>query len=195
MTYIVFVIYLGVYTFNNPDPKNCFFIDGLDKTAPTKLAAVKLAADRDIPVKSGYPVDMAHIFRGWFIWGFLNQMYQISVIIVFTLIALICKSKMPHLSIIYTVFQSMSCLISLLWIAMGMFWRFSKAGTTASGGKLERAQGVSDFAWEEALEGAKITDGTQLQGGKFMHVFLMIIVGTVLLAVAIVAIYSIVIGV
>ena len=90
MTYIVFVIYLGLYAYDNPDPENCFYIDGLDKTTPTKLEAINLAIDRGIPIPTGYPVDMAHMFQSWFIWGFWDKMYQITIIAVFLPTAWFC---------------------------------------------------------------------------------------------------------
>ena len=36
--YVLFMSFLAVYGWKNPDPANCFFIDGLDAPALTKEA-------------------------------------------------------------------------------------------------------------------------------------------------------------
>lgn len=68
--YVIFVIYLGVYAYANPDPVHAFYVDGLETPGITKETAQQLAIDRGIEVRSGYPLDMAHLFRSWFMWGF-----------------------------------------------------------------------------------------------------------------------------
>ena len=70
LAYAVFVTYLGKFAFSSPDPKHCWYIDGLNTSAFSVMSAKEIALARNIPVKDGYPVDMAHIFRAWFKWGF-----------------------------------------------------------------------------------------------------------------------------
>ena len=41
------------------------------------------------------------------------------------------------------------CSNSLVWLAFGAIWRFSKAGSVASGDKLERLYGTSDEVWDQ----------------------------------------------
>ena len=60
--YTVFVIYLGLYAYGNPDPNHCFYIDGLDTSGTSRANAIDLAIDRGIEVRTGYPIDMAHLF-------------------------------------------------------------------------------------------------------------------------------------
>lgn len=36
VTYFIFMIYLGVYAYGNPDPKSAFYVDGVDSTALTR---------------------------------------------------------------------------------------------------------------------------------------------------------------
>ena len=38
LLYVIFMAYLAVYGWKNPDPANCFFIDGLDAPGLTKEA-------------------------------------------------------------------------------------------------------------------------------------------------------------
>ena len=68
--YVMLIVYLGVFGYANPDPSNCFYIEGVDTPSITKAAAETLAKDKGIEVKHGYPVDMGHLFRSWFLWGF-----------------------------------------------------------------------------------------------------------------------------
>ena len=75
VAYAVFVIYLGLFAYGNPDPSNCFFIDEMDTTATSKFAAVTMAIDRGIRVRKGYPINMAHLFRTWFLWGFWDKIF------------------------------------------------------------------------------------------------------------------------
>ena len=68
--YLIFVIYLGVYAHANPDPAHAYYVDGLDTPGLSKEAVETMAKDRGVGVRAGYPVDMAHLFRAWFTWGF-----------------------------------------------------------------------------------------------------------------------------
>jgi len=49
-----------------------------------------LANDLKIEIKEGYPVDMAKLFRTWFMWGFWGSILQILIIVaavpIFTLV-------------------------------------------------------------------------------------------------------------
>ena len=119
-----------------------------------------LAKDREIPVKTGYPVDMAHLFQTWFLWGFWDKIFQISIIAIFLPIALVNKTENARFQrIVFYIFQAISFLSFFSWIVIGLFWRFSKGGRVASGDKLERMAGISDEVWNQAVEGAKAADG------------------------------------
>ena len=73
--YTVLVIYLGIFSYGNPDPVHCYYIDGLDTTGLSKAAVSTLAIERNIPVRTGYPIDVAHLFRSWFLWGFWGSIF------------------------------------------------------------------------------------------------------------------------
>ena len=89
--YAIFVIYLGVYAYGGVDPAHSFYIDGLDTTGLSKASAETMAKDRGVAIRPGYPVDMAHLFRAWFVWGFWGSMIQIIMLGVF--IPLFCLVK------------------------------------------------------------------------------------------------------
>ena len=70
MLYLTFWICLGVYGYGGPDATHGFYIAGVDTPSLTIKGAIILANDIGVPVKDGYPVDMAKVFRAWFTWGF-----------------------------------------------------------------------------------------------------------------------------
>ena len=45
---ITLIIYLGLYAFKNPDPPNCWYIDGLENTYLTEYEAIKAAKINNI---------------------------------------------------------------------------------------------------------------------------------------------------
>jgi len=77
--FIMLVVYLGVYGFSNPDPAHCYFVGGLDTPTTTSAAAEALAKEKSIEVKHGYPVDLGHLFRSWFLWGFWSHIISIII--------------------------------------------------------------------------------------------------------------------
>ena len=93
LLYAIFVIYLGIYAYANPDPSHSYYIDGLDTTGMSRMAAETLAKERGIPVKAGYPVDMAHLFRTWFMWGFWGSIAQLMIFAIFIPMFCICKES------------------------------------------------------------------------------------------------------
>ena len=41
LLYVIFMAYLAVYGWKNPDPANCFFVDGLEQPGLTKEAVIE----------------------------------------------------------------------------------------------------------------------------------------------------------
>ena len=148
----------------------------MDTTALSKYAAATMASDRGIKIRTGYPVDMAHMFRTWFIWGFWDKIFQITIVAVFLPMAFLCKQNTRIMNILYYVFQSLAFTSFLIWFILGFFWRFSRGGRVASGDKLERVAGMTDEAWNGALESAKTADGYQMQSGMFMAVYFGLVI-------------------
>ncbi len=142
--FVTLTICFARYTFKNPDPDNCWVVRDLDGTAKTRDAVLKKAKSFSVDITEGYPVDMGRVFRIWFSWGFwANALAIVGAVTTFILSA---KNQ-------YAAKVTMSCtsLVFLLnffvWLAIGTVWRFSKAGTIASGDKLEREFGTSDDTW------------------------------------------------
>ena len=65
--YLFFTIYLFIYGYGRPDPNACYFVSGLDQPEKTRDAAIEAAKAANIEVKKGYPINMGHLFRVWFI--------------------------------------------------------------------------------------------------------------------------------
>lgn len=66
-----------------------------------------------------------------------------------------------------------------------MVWRFSKAGSVASGDRLERTYGTSDKVWAQQMQASADANGYQLKGGMFMKIYLLamfVLIGTILVA-------------
>jgi len=68
--YLVLMIFLGIYAYGNPDPKTAFYIFGVDSVALNKETITASAVKFGVTIKPGYPIDMAVLFRSWFLWGF-----------------------------------------------------------------------------------------------------------------------------
>lgn len=150
LLFAITTIYLGIYSYGNPDPEHCFYIFRLDTTGVSKAAATTLAVERDIEIREGYPMDVAHLFRGWFMWGFWGAIFQISVLAIFLPFAFMVKDKNSSASVLRTtgiIMQYLSFANGFIWLLLGFFWRFSDAGRTASGEKLERLENINDNAW------------------------------------------------
>lgn len=132
------VVYLGVYGYANPDPEHVFFVDGVETPGVTKEAVEQMAKDKSVEVKAGYPVDMAHLFRAWFIWGFWSHIVGLIIQLVFVPMFFLCRvsSAVPLLT--YMALQGINCCNMILWFLMGFFWRFSRAGRITSGEKIDK---------------------------------------------------------
>ena len=173
--HIVELIYFWRYGYSNPDPQSCFYVEGLETTGKTRLEATTKAIDVQVTVPTGYPIDMAHLFRIWFIWGFWDKIYQTIAFLPVLYLHLTNKRVSLAPKVALGILVSLSMLNLAVWIIIGLFWRFSKAGRVTSGEYLSRAEGTSDTLWQESLQGASKTDGYQLSGGKFMLIYLGIL--------------------
>ena len=136
--YAIFVVFLGVFAHGTVDPLHCYYIDGVETPGLTKDAVSKLATDRDIPVRTGYPLDIAHLFRAWFIWGFWTSLIQIAIIAVFVSVYRFLENNIAIYKVIALVMQGMMCCSTIIWYLLGFFWRYSKGGRVASGDKLTK---------------------------------------------------------
>ena len=158
--YTTFLIAMGIYAYGNPDPRHCYYIYGLDTPALSTQAAKILAQDRGILVKDGYPIDVAHLFRSWFLWGFWGSIFQVIIFAVFIPLAFVIKQPNVFLyNVLFASFECISVCNGLVWFVLGFFWRYSRGGRVASGEKLERLAGLSNEDWKYQLDAARVTDG------------------------------------
>jgi len=169
--FVLLTIFFARYTFKNPDPSSCWVVRDVDSSARTRAGVLKKADDLGIDVTEGYPVDMGRVFGIWFAWGFWSNV----VAILGAITTFVLTSKNAYAAKVVQAVTSLGYLVNwFVWLAIGTIWRFSKAGTTASGDKLEREFGVSDDAWETQLDAARSKDGYQVSGGSFMKALIMI---------------------
>lgn len=184
LLYGIFTIFLAAYGYGGSDPKNCFYVDGVDSVGLTREQAIGTATAAGVQVKAGYPVNMAHLFRGWFLWGFWTSLYTIAIVGAVIPLHIYMPSKRGLVHMVGLILSGISVLNSIIWYLAGFFWRFSRAGRVAAGAQLERPSGVDSAAWSTQLKELQATNGYQLAGGKFMSVYIWIILVIVLLGVA-----------
>lgn len=135
---------------------------------------------------------MAKVFRAWFSWGFWGSIIQILIIAtaipVFTLVN---RDYDKIKQIVFASVQGLACCSTVLWFIMGCFWRFSTAGRTVAGEKLERTAEVSDEEWKKQLEGAHTSDGYQFYASSFMSVYLWIWIVIIMIGLTVLGLYGI----
>ena len=141
------------------------------------MTLLKAAKDLHLPEKQGYPVNMGHIFRTWFQWGFFTMVMQIWIG------AMLMFSNPMNLlgryaSTILIFFGIVSFINSAWWVVLGAIWRFSQAGQVTTGSKLVQtaAELESNSLWQKALRQYQYEFGYQLQSGDIMWYFYMIVV-------------------
>ena len=159
--YLIVTVYLGIFAYANPDPDSCYYTIGLDRVSRQKDTVKFAAIAKGIAEKKGYPVNIASLFRIFFKWGFWNNITL--VLIIFT--AWVLSKWRPDLA----KFQLMACTAmalgsSLFHFFLGLSWRFSLAGSIASGSRAEKTPTPTEIN----------TDGYQMKGGQFMKILLLI---------------------
>ena len=80
--------------------------------------------------------------------------------------------------------MAISLCNSSAWFILGLFWRFSQAGRVASGEKINK----SAADWENNAK----TLGYQLSGGKFMSVYVWLILTIFLISVIFGTVYAVI---
>ena len=127
-----------------------------------------------MPVTKGYPIDMGHLFRSWYLWAFWGCIFNLIAIV--TLLSLyIYRKDLRH--ILRLVTGSIAIIVvcsNMLWYLLGTFWRFSKAGRVASAERLTRTDSMVNQEWQNYLEYMSEASGYQLVRGRFMGLFIII---------------------
>ena len=78
--FITATVYLGIYSYNNPDGEKCWVIKGLEQSTTTRNEAIATANALGLDVPSGYPVEMHKLFLAWFMWGFWSHTGLVVII-------------------------------------------------------------------------------------------------------------------
>ena len=97
--YFTLMICLGIYAYANPDPKTAFYIDGVDSVALSLEVITASALKFGVKVRPGYPIDMAVLFRSWFLWGFWGCVFQISILAAIIPLCFVIKEHIKVLNI------------------------------------------------------------------------------------------------
>lgn len=191
-TFIVFIfglitILLAVYGYKNPDSEECWVVLGLDAPAPSKTAIEIKAATMGVPITEGYPVNMAKVYRTWFIWGFWSKIYLVVM-------ALFFGGLSNFLGKFGQIVGNIACGLyavhGLVWIVVGAVWRYSNDGSVAAGDFLERQDAVSDESWAAGIEASRKTNGFQYSSGTFIHLYVVGVCGMITLSIVVSIILS-----
>ena len=157
--YFVLIIYLGYFAFDNPDPKHCYYTEGLSSPDTSIAEAESEAAKEGVTIRQGYPIDVAHLFRTWFKWGFWTSMLQVQIFIFVLPLNYFCTESVSVFNLCTLVLQGCVCCCGIAWFIFGFFWRFTRAGRVSSGDKLERVPGSTDEEWAEGIEFLRQSEG------------------------------------
>lgn len=129
----------------------------------------------------GYPVEMHKIYIAWFLWGFYAKCAMIALMGITSILHFWADKGS-------IVVGSISCGLyisnAIVWLSCGGIWRYSKAGVIAAGDKLERQANVTNEDWEASMEAAMVRQGYQLEGGRFIKVYMIavaVLVGILLI--------------
>ena len=175
--FLTFVIYLGIYAFDNPDNEAWY----QSYSGPVNGETVEIAGltpTAEFPAGLPFPttdltleaVPVHARFVTWFTWGFLNTMLCCTFCCGAVLISRVAQS------LVGCCFCLMACTncSGFVWYIMGLVWRLNKAGRFASGDILP--YGVPDWPTYEAAIEATPEDQMllQLQSGQFMWVYFVI---------------------
>ena len=128
---------------------------------------------------------MGHLFRTWFLWGFWGSVFTIALFAAIVPLYIMCKKHLNMIKMIGGITYSILFCNTAAWFLLGFFWRFSKAGRISAGEKIERPDNMDNKEYIDFLKAQSVADGYQLKGGKFMSVFLWLVIGTTLVGIAV----------
>ena len=140
-------VFLGIYTYNNPDPKECWVVPGLDSGSSSEADAIARAEAMDIEMPEGFPMEMHAVFIFWFNWGFwakiaLLDSHIIGVVIYY--------GHNFTGKLLITLAYCTYAVNGIAWLITGHIWRYSEVARIASGDAFKtRPIGKSNEAWQE----------------------------------------------
>ena len=165
--FVVLTIMLATYGFGNPDPNSCWVVKGMDSAATTRTAMEERAETLGKVVPEGYPIEMHSVYVTWALWGFWTNFLFAGIFVASML--LMAFNTIPMAAMFTSTLASLGWIVStVLWLILGMVWRYSQAGMTAAGDRLEKSSSQTNDEWTKALAAASISGGYQLKTGKFL---------------------------
>ena len=156
-TFLTVLVFLGIYSYGNPDPNSCWVIKDMENTERTREAVIASATALGVEISEGYPMEIHRVFKTWFRWGFWASLVFLMLCCIIGPITAKTGSKVGMM--LGWVNMGLFTSNSLVWIAFGAIWRFSKPGSVASGDKLERLYGTSDADWNQQMTAASEANG------------------------------------
>ena len=117
---IAFVVYLGIYAFNNPDLPNGWTAEGLTQCYNTETGASVAATQAGL--QDAELVNSHQVFVAWFVWGFWTTVAPCLAIPLFCIVGCL---GLPTLT--FGLGGLTSCGVGcsqLFWIIFGSIWRF-----------------------------------------------------------------------
>ena len=136
ITLCLLALLFGVFGFMNPDPKDCYVFPGIKEPSRDSFALKKIAFDAGLKDQKGYPLNMGHVFRIWFKWGFFTVLATLllCIMLFYPAFRRACGSCADALLV---MLGAISGLNGVFWLILGAVWRFSQTGKTAAGAFLE----------------------------------------------------------
>lgn len=125
---------------------------------------------------------MHRLYLAWFTWGFYLKIGFVAALAIAGALSFYSKKVAMTTG---GISMAVYALNAAGWLVAGGIWRFSNAGSVASGEKLDRPAGVSDEDWAASIELSTATNGYQISSAKFIKAY--VIFGIVLVSVALIA--------
>ena len=88
--------------------------------------------------------------------------------------------------------QGLMCCSTISWFLLGFLWRYSRGGRIASGDKLMKVAGVTDEEWNNSKKQIAEADGYQLNSGRFMSTYLLLVLSILLMSCGAGAVFAVV---
>ena len=143
---IVFFVYLGIYSFNNPDQEAWLGAGADGKEALfADEAAGTLGKATDL-------VDIHARFITWFMWGFMQ-----SVVAPIAALVLVGLGSLLHPSLGACCSGLTGCGMScggIAWWITGIVWRFRSDGSYAAGDIVPEGKGIDEWETEISADGS-----------------------------------------
>ena len=148
---LIFIVYLGIYSFANPNA------DAFYDPAGPQLTAEGSSAN-------GGDLENVHTnFVVWFTWGFAMTLSPCAMGLAFFLLNLCSESLAACCGMLFNC--GVACGM-IAWYIAGIVWRFKQSGSFASGDMLTEEELIAEQGNEATLY--------QLQSGKFILVWYII---------------------